>query len=126
MKYLALGIPDYGTIPVPSPIQGGSPDFLSNLLTLAISAIVSLGILAALIFLILGGIQWITSGGDKTGVENARKTIIYAIVGLVVIIFSLVIIRIVGTIVGSDLLKNFGPKAYDSTIENRIRERGGP
>lgn len=41
--------------------------------------------LLAFIYLILGGIQWITSGGDKAGVEKARDRIIHAVVGLILI-----------------------------------------
>ena len=35
--------------------------------------------------LIMGGIEWITSGGDKAKYEAARKRITAAIVGLVLI-----------------------------------------
>jgi hypothetical protein len=39
----------------------------------------------AFFFLILGGIQWITSGGDKAGMEAARNKIKHAIVGLIIV-----------------------------------------
>ncbi|GIW62168.1 MAG: hypothetical protein KatS3mg089_1020 [Patescibacteria group bacterium] len=53
------------------------------------------GALVAIIFLIWGGIKWITSGGDKTKVESARYTIIGAIIGLIVVFGSFLIINLV-------------------------------
>ena len=56
-----------------------------------------LAVLVALGFLIWGGFKWLTSGGDKEGVENARNTIIAAIVGLIIIFLSYVILNLVLT-----------------------------
>lgn len=53
------------------------------------AAIIALG------YLIWGGIKWITSGGEKSGVEGARNHIIAAIIGLVVIFLSYFIINII-------------------------------
>ena len=50
-------------------------------------------VIIALGFLIYGGVRWITSGGDKGGVETARNTIISAIVGLVVIVLAYFILN---------------------------------
>jgi hypothetical protein len=54
----------------------------------------------ALFFLIWGGIRWITSGGDKGKVEEARKHIVAAIIGLVVAFLAYFIIQIILTIFG--------------------------
>lgn len=53
------------------------------------AAVIALG------YLIWGGIKWITSGGEKSGVEGARNHIIAAIIGLVVIFLSYFIINII-------------------------------
>ncbi len=53
-----------------------------------VTLIFVIAILIALAFLIFGGVKWITSGGDKTGVEGARNTIVAALVGLVVVFLS--------------------------------------
>lgn len=61
--------------------------------------IVTIAFIAAVIialgFLILGGIKWITSGGDKTGVEAARNQIIAAVIGLIVVFLSFFILNLV-------------------------------
>ncbi|GIW59165.1 MAG: hypothetical protein KatS3mg087_0231 [Patescibacteria group bacterium] len=42
-------------------------------------------LMLVLIYLVWGGIQWITAGGDKAGLEAARGKITGAIVGLIVV-----------------------------------------
>ncbi|MBI2442552.1 MAG: hypothetical protein HYV40_01430 [Candidatus Levybacteria bacterium] len=54
-----------------------------------------IAVIVALGFLVYGGIRWITSGGDKGGVETARNTIISAIVGLILVFLAYVILNLV-------------------------------
>lgn len=54
-----------------------------------------IAVLIALGFLIWGGIKWITSGGDKSGVESARNHIVAAIVGLIIVFLAFFVINIV-------------------------------
>ena len=56
-----------------------------------------LGFLAliAVIFVIVGGIRIMTAGGNEENVTKGRKTIIYAIIGLLVIFFARVIVGFV-------------------------------
>jgi hypothetical protein len=42
----------------------------------------------AVIFIIIGGIMYMLSGGNKEAAERAKKTIIYAITGLAIVILS--------------------------------------
>lgn len=69
---------------------------LSNVITLAFV----IAALIALAFLIFGGIKWILSGGDKSKVEEARGTIVAALVGLVITFLAYFIINIVFSIFG--------------------------
>ena len=55
----------------------------------------------ALAYLMYGGIKWITSRGDKMQVEAARKHIVAAIIGLVVVAGSFFGLRVVFTILGA-------------------------
>lgn len=108
MQYLALTIPHYGIITPPPNIPSGDNASPSTIISWGISILFTVGIVAALIFIIYGGILWITSQGDKTKLDHARRTIIYAIVGMIVMILSFTIIRIVGYLLASDYLQNFG------------------
>lgn len=49
----------------------------------------------ALVFLVIGGVKWLTSQGEKEGVNKARETIVAAIVGLVIIFLSYLIVNFV-------------------------------
>lgn len=49
--------------------------------------------IAAVIVVIFGGFRYITSGGDSTKVGSAKNTILYAIIGLVVVAMAQVIVR---------------------------------
>lgn len=62
----------------------------------------------ALFLLIYGGIRFITSGGDAKQLDGARKTITYAIAGLVLILFSFFIISVIGYVTGANCIKVFG------------------
>lgn len=44
--------------------------------------------IAAVIMIIISGLRYITSGGDPQGVSGAKNTLIYAIVGLVIVAMS--------------------------------------
>ena len=59
-------------------------------------------VILALAFLIYGGIKWITSGGDKAGVESARNMIVAALVGLVIAFLAYFIVQIIFQLFGLD------------------------
>lgn len=49
----------------------------------------------AVIMIIVGGVKYITSGGDSGNVTGAKNTILYAIVGLVIVALAQIIVRFV-------------------------------
>lgn len=53
-----------------------------------------IAVVAALLYLVWGGFKWLTSGGDKQAVSNARDHIIASIIGLVIIFLSYFIINL--------------------------------
>lgn len=70
-------------------------DGLSAVIKLVIQIISVIAGLAAVIMIIIGGLRYITSGGDSSKVASAKGAIIYAIVGLVVVALSQFIVRFV-------------------------------
>ncbi len=50
---------------------------------------------AAVIMLIIGGLKFITAQGESSSVASARATIIYSIIGLVIVLLAQVIVRFV-------------------------------
>lgn len=47
---------------------------------------------AAVIMIIVGGVKYITSGGDANKLTSAKNTILYSVVGLVVALFAYAIV----------------------------------
>ena len=70
--------------------QGGIFRTITNVMLFLIGAI-------SVIMLIIGGIRYVVSGGDSTVVQNAKNTILYAIVGVVVAILAYAVVNFVIT-----------------------------
>jgi len=51
--------------------------------------------LISVVMIIYGGFRYVTSGGDSNNVSNAKNTIIYAIIGLVVVALAQFIVQFV-------------------------------
>ena len=64
------------------------------------TALFAIGIISVAM-LIWGGLRYITSGGDSKKVTDAKNTILYAIIGLLVAILSYAIVRFVLNVVGA-------------------------
>jgi len=70
-------------------------------------------VVAALVFffiLVIGGIQWIISGGDKGQTEKARNQITAALVGLVIVFAAWAIAQLVGTFFNVNIFQLEIPK----------------
>ena len=78
-------------------------------------AIVVLAVIIALLYLLYGGIKWVTSRGEKDQVEAARNHIIAAIVGLVVVFLAIFIVSLILGIFGLKLGELEIPKIVPST-----------
>ncbi|MGB6838808.1 MAG: hypothetical protein WBD86_03680 [Microgenomates group bacterium] len=71
-------------------------------------------VIAALVFffiLVIGGIRWIVSGGDKTNTETARNQITAALVGLVIVFAAWAIVQLINTFFGIDIFSLTLPTA---------------
>ena len=51
--------------------------------------------IVAVIMIIIGGFRYIVSGGDSGNVTNAKNTILYALIGLVIVALAQFIVRFV-------------------------------
>lgn len=94
---------------LPTPSIGASGNAGVTFLQKAIPAAISFGIIVGVVvfffMLIIGGIQWISSGGDKQAVEAARGKVSNALIGLVVLFALFAIIRLLNTFFGVHLLQ---------------------
>lgn len=97
----------------------GKPDNvqITNIGTLIKGAVQGALLVAALLvfmYLIMGGIQWITSGGDKGKTQEARDRITAALVGLAVVAAAWAVMLIIQYFFGISILDEniTPPKAY--------------
>lgn len=87
--------------------------------TLSIGGIVSglirlILVIAALVFffiLVVGGITWIASGGDKAKTEEARNRITAALVGLVIVFAAWAIVQLINVFFGINIFSLTIPSA---------------
>ena len=54
--------------------------------------------------LLIGGIRWILAGGDEKAVSSARSTITAALIGLVIVLLSFAIIKLVEAFFGVTII----------------------
>jgi len=94
----------------PAPTKAGfnfnSTGFFGNLGELLRNVLIILFFFAALlafIFIVIGGIQWITAGGDKIAAGNARDRITAAVIGLVVVVAAFALTAIITTALGINI-----------------------
>ncbi len=76
--------------------SGSSPENKINQLIATIINLFSVLVgVIAVVMIIVGGFRYITSGGDSGNVSTAKNTILYAIVGLVIVALSQFIVKFV-------------------------------
>lgn len=81
---------------------------VGTLISAVVGTLLILAALMAFLFLIMGGIQWITSGGDKTHMEEARNKITHAIVGLIIVGAAWAVMMLVQNFLGINVIGSQG------------------
>lgn len=79
---------------------------LGSVITTAISVVMGIGAILTFLYLIWGGIEWITSGGEKSKAEQARTKITTAVIGLIVLAASYALLKLVLEVLGFSSLSN--------------------
>ena len=69
----------------------GLPEVITNIL----NGIIAVAGIVAVIFVIVGGINYMTSGGDSAKVQKAKNTILYALFGMIICVLSFAIVNFV-------------------------------
>ncbi len=75
--------------------------------------------LIAIIYLLLGALSWITSGGNKESVDKAREKIQAALIGLILIFIVLAVIGVIESMFfpGNTGLGIFKPISFPKLIQ---------
>lgn len=79
----------------------------SSILSTIVTVLTVVGGLAFVIFFTMGGLKWLTAGGDKTKVEEAKTQMTQGVIGLVAMVAGLFVVGIVGGVLGINFLNPF-------------------
>ena len=82
------------------PAPKGSIVNLGELISGGVTAAIVLSAVIALVFLVWGGVQWLTSGGDKANTEKAQQRITAAIIGLAIVVASWAVVQLIAGFFG--------------------------
>ena len=80
-------------------IEGQLPAELKSLLEKIRDVLIAIGLIIAAIYIVLGGYTFITSGGSPEKAEAGRKQIMFAVIGIVIILIAVSLIGIVKAII---------------------------
>jgi hypothetical protein len=100
------GLCSGSNLQIPTSSSGGSCSTtggvdINNILRHMVNVLSAIIGVVAVIMIIFGGFRYITSGGSDTSVTSAKNTILYAIVGLVIVALSQALVRFVIKALGS-------------------------
>lgn len=85
------------TIPQPEPVKILD---IGKLISAVIGLVLIIAALVFFFMLVVGGLQWMLSGGDKTATEAARGRITAALIGLVIVFAAWAIVKLVEQFLG--------------------------
>ncbi len=107
--------------------SGTNPTLLGEVITELIPWLFSLAGITALIFLMVGGFRYLSSQGDQKATAQARQTITFAILGLVVVFISYWVVEILQTILGITIISHnlVQPTYAVVDIGNSLLLKGG-
>ena len=113
------------TIPVSPAEREGALKIITspgNLISATVSVILIVAALAAFIYLIIGGFRWITSSGDKAGIDAARNQIQAALLGLFIVFGAWAFMLIIQAFFGVTILGNIQiPTPFGNT--NNVQQQ---
>lgn len=74
---------------------GDQENNLQDSVTTIINAVIGVLGLVAVIVIIIGGVNYMTSSGDASKVKKAKDTILYGVIGLVICVLAFAIVNFV-------------------------------
>lgn len=73
----------------------------------AFSVIITVIGLAGFVMFVIGAFQWMLSGSNTKGVDTARQSMTYAIIGIVVSLSGFIIINLIASFTGVNVIRQF-------------------
>lgn len=82
----------------------GSTSAVEKLISNVLVVLTIVAGLSFVIYFLLGGLNWITAGGDKGKIDKAKNMMTNGAIGIIVVAVSYAIVWIVGKALGLDIL----------------------
>ena len=95
-----------------------------NIINKGIAYAIIIAGLLSVVFIFIGGISFILSGGQEEKIKQAVSTIRYAIIGLIVTVLAVVIVATVGKALGLNIIQYINFSEVIDTITS-ITQQGG-
>jgi hypothetical protein len=77
---------------------------LEKLISNILGALTVVGGLLFIVYFVLGAFAWLTAGSDASKVQKGRDKMVFAAMGLIVLVMSYGLIGLIGSVIGLDLL----------------------
>jgi hypothetical protein len=71
----------------------GSGPTVNSIIATTVNVLTFVVGIAAVIMIIIAGLRYITANGDASSIQGAKNTLLYAIIGLVVVVFAQTLVR---------------------------------
>ena len=81
---------------------------LADIITKVIDYLLLFAALIAILFIVLGGYKYITSGGNAEQAKGGRETVVNAVIGLSIIILAYVIVSVVNNTLAPETSSGLG------------------
>lgn len=100
---------EFGAITTPGGYQPGagiegSTSAIEKLMSNVLVILTLVAGMAFVLYFLLGGLNWITAGGDKGKIDKAKGMMTNGAIGMIIIALSYAITWIVGKALGIDIL----------------------
>jgi hypothetical protein len=80
---------------------------VAGIVSALIQLVLVIAAVVAFFYLLIGGVKWITSGGDKEQTAKAQGTITAALIGLLIVFAAWAIIKLIETFFGLSIITKF-------------------
>jgi hypothetical protein len=87
-----------GSCQIKSPANGEVGKFVTTIVLNVLQAGFTIAAYVAIFFIIKGGFLYIVSAGSSQGMEDGKKTITNAVIGLVIVLLAVAIINTIASI----------------------------
>ena len=79
--------------PTASCSNSNATQTINNIIHTIINLLSAVVGIVAVVMIIVGGLRYITSGGNDASVTSAKNTILYAVIGLIIVALAQVLVR---------------------------------